>query len=129
MSRSLTIDIVSDAICPWCYVGKRRLEKAIASLKRSSGDVDVQVRWRPFFLDHSLPREGVDKMERYAAKFGEARMRQMIPYMQQVGRDDGIAFSVRFRAPAAARALLTRARGAVPRSTAARWPTRSWRTV
>jgi predicted DsbA family dithiol-disulfide isomerase len=118
-SRLVKIDIVSDTICPWCFVGKRRLDKgeklfiilsaaqAVHSVLdrphlltqrinhsvRAPAAIDAvkplglefEVRWRPFFLDPSLPKEGVDKRQRYAAKFGAARMRQMEPYMKAMG--------------------------------------------
>jgi predicted DsbA family dithiol-disulfide isomerase len=79
--RAVTIDIVSDVICPWCFVGKRRLAAALASLP----DVDATVRWRPFLLDASLPAGGVDKMAHYARKFGAARVAAMIPAMAATG--------------------------------------------
>ena len=53
----LVIDIVSDAVCPWCFVGKRRLDAALAS-----GDAPAaEVRWRPFQLDATIPAEGLDR--------------------------------------------------------------------
>jgi len=54
---------------------------------------DFEVRWRPFFLNPSLPAKGVNKLEYYKSKFGEARVAQMIPYMVENGRRDGIEFS------------------------------------
>jgi predicted DsbA family dithiol-disulfide isomerase len=86
--RAVTIDIISDAICPWCFVGKRRLERALASLPH----IDAQIRWRPFFLDPSIPDGGVDKMTSYVAKFGRARVDAMLPMMAKVGAAEGIAF-------------------------------------
>ena len=74
--RLVTIDVVSDAICPWCFVGKRRLAAALATLPR---DIDTEIRWRPFFLDPTLPVGGVDKMSHYISKFGKARIEGMIP--------------------------------------------------
>jgi predicted DsbA family dithiol-disulfide isomerase len=88
--RLVHIDVVSDTICPWCFIGKRRLEKAIASV--ASLPLAFEVQWRPFFLDPTLPAEGVDKMERYRSKFGEDRIAQMLPYMQSVGAAEGIKF-------------------------------------
>lgn len=55
--------------------------------------MDVEVRWRPFFLDPSAPIEGVVKLDMYHAKFGEARVKQMLPMMVKVGEAEGIAFS------------------------------------
>lgn len=85
----LIIDIVSDTVCPWCFVGKRRLEKAVSSLP---GGISAEVRWRPFFLDSSLPAVGKNKLEHYNAKFGAPRVAQMLPMMQKVGSGEGITF-------------------------------------
>jgi len=79
--RVVSIDIVSDAICPWCYVGSRRLAAALRLLP----DVAAAVRWRPFFLDRTLPAGGVDKLEHYYKKFGRARVDAMVPQMQRTG--------------------------------------------
>jgi predicted DsbA family dithiol-disulfide isomerase len=65
-AKSLTIDVVSDVVCPWCYIGKRRLERALADVK----DIDVQVRWRPFFLNPWVPREGISRADYLTTKFG-----------------------------------------------------------
>ena len=62
----LPIDVVSDVVCPWCYIGKRLLEKAIA-LKP---DLPVEVRFRPYFLNPWVPREGMSREDYLAAKFG-----------------------------------------------------------
>jgi predicted DsbA family dithiol-disulfide isomerase len=65
-SAPLPIDVVSDVVCPWCYVGKRLLEKAIA-LKP---DIPVEVRYHPYFLNPWIPREGISREEYLIAKFG-----------------------------------------------------------
>jgi predicted DsbA family dithiol-disulfide isomerase len=62
----LPIDLVSDIVCPWCYVGKRLLENAIA-LKP---EIPVEVKYRPFFLNPWIPREGISREEYLTAKFG-----------------------------------------------------------
>jgi predicted DsbA family dithiol-disulfide isomerase len=64
--KPLVIDIVSDVVCPWCYIGKRRIENALALVP----DVPVQVNWRPFFLNSWVPREGISREEYLTAKFG-----------------------------------------------------------
>jgi predicted DsbA family dithiol-disulfide isomerase len=64
--KPLTIDIVSDVVCPWCYIGKRRIEDALAQVP----DVPVQVNWRPFFLNAWVPREGISREEYLTTKFG-----------------------------------------------------------
>ncbi len=64
---SLVVDVISDVICPWCYIGERRLETAIAALE---GQHDVQVRWHPFQLNPTMPKEGVSSREYRIQKFG-----------------------------------------------------------
>jgi len=64
---TLTVDVISDAICPWCYIGKRRLEKAVAAF---AGRNQVRVRWHPFQLNPHMPREGMERKDYRTAKFG-----------------------------------------------------------
>jgi predicted DsbA family dithiol-disulfide isomerase len=64
--KPLTIDIVSDVVCPWCYIGKHRIESALALVE----DVPVDVHWRPFFLNPWVPREGISRDEYLTTKFG-----------------------------------------------------------
>jgi predicted DsbA family dithiol-disulfide isomerase len=66
MTNPLPIDVVSDVVCPWCFIGKRLLEKAIA-LKP---EIPVEVRFRPYFLNPWVPREGMTRDEYLTAKFG-----------------------------------------------------------
>jgi predicted DsbA family dithiol-disulfide isomerase len=62
----LQIDVVSDVVCPWCYIGKSRLERAI----ELNPDIPVQVNWRPYFLNPWVPREGIDRKTYLETKFG-----------------------------------------------------------
>jgi predicted DsbA family dithiol-disulfide isomerase len=64
--KPLKIDIVSDVVCPWCYIGKRRIEDALALVP----DVPVELHWRPFFLNPWVPREGISREEYLTKKFG-----------------------------------------------------------
>src|ERR1700748_2438138 len=64
--KPLQVDIVSDVVCPWCYIGKRRIENALALVP----DVPVEINWRPFFLNSWVPREGISRDEYLTAKFG-----------------------------------------------------------
>ena len=64
---TVTVDVVSDVCCPWCYLGKRRLDRAIEQMP----DVDVVVSWRPYQLDPTIPAEGVDRAAYMKAKFGD----------------------------------------------------------
>ena len=64
--KPLPIAIVSDVVCPWCYIGKRRIENALALVP----DVPVRIDWRPFFLNPWVPREGIGRDEYLTSKFG-----------------------------------------------------------
>ncbi len=84
----LTIDIVSDVVCPWCYIGKRRLERALAGREPAA-----QVRWHPFQLNPDIPAEGVDRRRYLEDKFGgPERAREIYARVEAVGREVGIAF-------------------------------------
>src|SRR4029450_4727453 len=60
------IDVVSDVVCPWCFIGKRRLEKAIAL----HPEIPVEVHWRPYFLNDWIQREGISREQYLTTKFG-----------------------------------------------------------
>ena len=66
-STNLTIEVISDAICPWCWVGKRRLDRALAAL---SSEISATVTWRPFELNPDMPKEGLDRRAYRSRKFG-----------------------------------------------------------
>lgn len=84
------IDIVSDVMCPWCYIGKKRLEKALALVK---GEIDVTVRWLPFQLDATLPPQGKDRRRYLEDKFGgPERAEQIYAQIKSAGDGEGIAF-------------------------------------
>ena len=73
MSSPVQIDVVSDVVCPWCYVGKRQLEQALANWReRHPGSPEPQVSWHPFQLNPGMPVEGIDRREYLAGKFGNA---------------------------------------------------------
>jgi hypothetical protein len=72
---TVIIDVVSDVICPWCFLGKRHLDMAIASLDNAA----VEVRWRAFLLDASIPKEGMDRKAYVTAKFGAERLNSDFP--------------------------------------------------
>mmetsp|Transcript_22325 Transcript_22325/g.66548 ORF Transcript_22325/g.66548 Transcript_22325/m.66548 type:complete len:264 (-) Transcript_22325:320-1111(-) len=91
-ARKISVDIISDTVCPWCFVGKRRLEAAMAEMKGKG--VDFDVRWHPYQLDPSAPTDGVDKMKMYQEKFGKARVAQMMPMMTQTFEQVGLKYSV-----------------------------------
>lgn len=89
----ITIDIVSDTVCPWCFVGKRRMEQAIAALKASDPDQTVTVRWHPFQLDPTVPPEGADMRGHLARKYGAERATQMKAALAEAGAELGIPFA------------------------------------
>lgn len=87
--QTITIDLVSDVVCPWCYVGQKRLEKAVSALP----DLDVEIRWRPYQLDPTIPPEGKDRKAYMLAKFGtEARLREIHGRIEPIGKAEGIDF-------------------------------------
>lgn len=86
----MQIDIVSDTVCPWCFIGKRRLERALALRP----DMEFDIRWRAYRLDPSIPPEGVDRKQYMQAKFGNNPNRQaMQDALKQAGDSEGIAFA------------------------------------
>ncbi len=90
---AMTIDVISDVVCPWCYIGKRRLEQALAAYGRENPEAPpTEVRWRAFELNPDLPAAGVDRREHYLAKFGEDH-EVTIGRVQAAGRDAGIVFA------------------------------------
>lgn len=85
------IDVVSDVMCPWCFVGKRRLEKALASLPE---DIEVQINWRPFQLDPTIPPEGRDRQKYLSDKFGTPdQVAEKYDPIRQAGASEGISFN------------------------------------
>src|SRR5262245_61026807 len=86
---ALLVDVISDVICPWCYIGKRRLEKAVAAV-----DGPVKVRWLPFQLNPAMPKEGVSRREYRTRKFGSwERSLELDARVVAVGEAEGIRFA------------------------------------
>ena len=91
MSREIQIEVASDVVCPWCYIGKRRLEKALASL---DGEVKANIVWLPFQLNPGIPDEGLPRAEYRKAKFGSVeRGRQLDARVASEGAGEGIQFA------------------------------------
>jgi predicted DsbA family dithiol-disulfide isomerase len=87
----LHVDVISDVICPWCFIGKRRLEKAVAAL---DGQHEVRVRWLPFQLNPAMPKEGVSRRDYRTAKFGSwERSQELDARVVAVGEAEGIVFA------------------------------------
>lgn len=86
----LHVDVVSDVVCPWCYIGKHRLEDAVALLE----DVDVSVRWRPFFLNPWIPREGIDRDKYLETKFGSvAAYKGIASQVKEAAAAEGLQYN------------------------------------
>lgn len=88
MSKALRIDVVSDVICPWCFLGKTRLDNALAMVP----EVKVEVVFRPFFLDPTIPPEGLDRRAYLVAKFGEERLKTIHDPLIAAGKEDGVPY-------------------------------------
>ena len=86
------IDIVSDTVCPWCYVGKNRLDKAIQLHQQTNPDDTFQTTWYPFYLNPDAPKS-IDKAEYYARKFGPQRTQMMQGHLARLGKQVGIDFA------------------------------------
>jgi predicted DsbA family dithiol-disulfide isomerase len=88
--NQVNIDVVSDVVCPWCYIGKARLDQAIANV---AGDILVTVNWRPYQLNPDLPPEGVDHKAHLAAKLGgQEAVDRAHKMLAGLGEQEGIAF-------------------------------------
>jgi predicted DsbA family dithiol-disulfide isomerase len=86
---NLAVDVISDLICPWCYIGKRRLKKAVAAV-----DQPVKVRWCPFQLNPQMPKEGISRREYRIKKFGSwERSLELDAKVIAVGQAEGIQFN------------------------------------
>jgi predicted DsbA family dithiol-disulfide isomerase len=91
MGKPLTIEVVSDVVCPWCYIGRRRLEKALALL---GDEAQVSVRYLPFQLNPEMPQGGMPRAEYRKAKFGSVeRGQQLDARVAAEGQGEGIEFA------------------------------------
>jgi len=89
----LTVDIVSDVVCPWCFIGKRHLEGALALWRQRHPDAAPTVAWHAFQLNPQLPSEGMARADYIAAKFGGAqRARDIYARVATAGQGAGVAF-------------------------------------
>jgi len=86
----MEIDIIFDTVCPWCYIGKKRLEKALASRP----DIEVRSNWKPFLLNPEMPPNGIDRTAYLIKKFGsEARINHIYGTIGEVGQSVEIDFA------------------------------------
>ena len=85
----ITVEMVSDVCCPWCFLGKRRLDKAI----RLVPELDIVVHYRPYQLDPTIPKAGVDRAAYMAAKFNDpVRLKEVHDRLLQMGAADGVQY-------------------------------------
>lgn len=90
MSGKIRVDIVSDVVCPWCYLGKARLEKALSMLDGA----EVELHWRPYMLDPSIPAGGVDRKQYMRKKFGEGpQLAEAHKRLTGLGQEVGIEYN------------------------------------
>jgi len=86
----MQIDVISDTVCPWCFIGKRRLARAL----EMRPEVEFEILWRPYLLDSNVPREGLDRAAYMKAKFGEGpRVSAISDTLKAEGLREGISFA------------------------------------
>ena len=91
MTSVLPIDMVSDVVCPWCFIGKRRLEKALALRP----DIPVELRFRPYFLNPWVPREGISREDYLTTKFGSPeRYRNIARRVADAAAAEGLTYAL-----------------------------------
>lgn len=87
----LKIDVVSDVVCPWCFIGKRRLEKALALVP----EIPVEVRFHPYFLNDWIPREGISREDYLTTKFGSVeRYKDIAKRVAAAAGAEGLTYNV-----------------------------------
>ena len=92
-TEPLVVDVVSDLVCPWCFIGKRKLETALPQFADAQPSVDVRVRWHPFELNPDLPASGLPRTTYLARKFGGSeRAGEIYARVARAGDAVGIAF-------------------------------------
>jgi predicted DsbA family dithiol-disulfide isomerase len=89
--QPVRIDVVSDVVCPWCFIGKRRLEKAIAL----NPDIPVEVHWRPYFLNDWIPRDGISREQYLTTKFGSPeRYKGIAQRVSAAASAEGLTYAI-----------------------------------
>lgn len=89
--QQIKIDIISDVVCPWCYLGEKRLSLALDALK---GEVEAEVTFKPFQLEPNTPPEGFDTFDYLAKKIGADRVRQSHEMLKGLGAEIGLPFEL-----------------------------------
>ena len=82
------IEMISDVICPWCFLGKRRLDKAVALVP----EIKVEIIYRPFFLDPSIPPQGLGRLDYLRGKFGDRDLKALHKPLEEAGEKDGVPY-------------------------------------
>ena len=88
-SDSLLIEVTSDFVCPWCFIGEARLQQAI---KLVAPDVPLKFSWKPYELNPDQPKDGVDRQEYMSRRFGAEKIKMMDARMKELGKEDGLEF-------------------------------------
>jgi predicted DsbA family dithiol-disulfide isomerase len=88
VGASVHIDVISDVVCPWCFLGKRRLDAAV----RMVPEIQVRVMFRPFFLDPTIPREGMSRHDYLVGKFGEGALDGIHDQLIAIGKAEGVPY-------------------------------------
>ena len=89
--QPVRIDVVSDIVCPWCFIGKHRLEKAIAL----NPDIPVEVHWRPYFLNDWIPPQGISRNEYLTKKFGSPeRYKDIAGRVSAAAAQEGLTYAI-----------------------------------
>jgi predicted DsbA family dithiol-disulfide isomerase len=89
-NQPVRIDVVSDVVCPWCFIGKHRLEKALALRP----DIPVEVHWRPYFLNDWIPREGISREDYLITKFGSVeRYKGIAQRVAAAAKEEGLVYA------------------------------------
>ena len=90
-NKTLSVDVFSDVVCPWCFIGKRRLEKALML----TPEISVEVNWRPFFLNPWVPREGMSRADYLTTKFGSVdRYRSIAQRVAAAAEAEGLTYAL-----------------------------------
>jgi predicted DsbA family dithiol-disulfide isomerase len=89
--QPVRIDVVSDVVCPWCFIGKHRLEEAL----KLKPDIAVEVHWRPYFLNDWIPREGISREDYLTKKFGSPeRYKGIAGRVSQAAAAEGLVYAM-----------------------------------
>jgi predicted DsbA family dithiol-disulfide isomerase len=96
MSDNVNIDIVSDLVCPWCYVGQKRLKVAIQQFKQEGNDTNFTIKWKPFLLNPNTPKQGNNRAQYFKQRFGISDLKQhpMSKHLLDAGESVDIHFQL-----------------------------------